>query len=366
MLGDGGLGKFDDLYQFTNGLPALQQRLHNTVSRRAADPFSEFSYFITKLIHIKILAYAYILRKTSRGIAASATFQDSLLAASHFLDYQAIFAILSFYMAEETVAQAGQVPAYQTEASREMIDAGVFYGRKKSKTNLKMRQFVVSNRGGIEVINLEKTEEALALAVAFVTEKVRNGGTLLLIATEPAAESGILAMAKKFAIPYVTHRWIGGTLTNFRIIAGRVEHLKKIRSELASGALDKYTKKERVEIDREIHRLEELMGGLEAMPREPDLIVMIDPNLHITAVREARIKKIPIIALGNLDADPDTIDYLVPGNDKAKTSIEWFLGKIEKAIEDGVKMKAVAAAVKAAETPAAPTGPAAPAAPAAN
>ena len=248
---------------------------------------------------------------------------------------------------------------YPTEASREMIDAGVFYGRKKSKTNPKMRHLVVSNRGGIEVINLEKTEEALALATAFVTEKVKNGGMFLLVATEPAAESSLLAMAKKFAAPYVTHRWIGGTLTNFRIISGRVEHLKKIRSELASGALDKYTKKERVEIDREIHRLEELMGGLEAMPREPDFIIMIDPNLHVTAVREARIKRIPIVALGNLDADPDVIDYLVPGNDKAKTSIDWFLGKIEKAIEDGIKAKAVAvaaAAAKASEAPAAQTG----------
>jgi small subunit ribosomal protein S2 len=262
-------------------------------------------------------------------------------------------------MAEETVLQAGQTPAYPTEASREMIDAGVFYGRKKSKTNPKMRHLVVSNRGGIEVINLEKTEEALALALAFVTEKVRNGGTLLLVATEPAAESSILAMAKKFSIPYVTHRWIGGTLTNFRIISGRVEHLKKIRSELASGALDKYTKKERVEIDREIHRLEELMGGLEAMPREPDLIIMIDPNLHTTAVHEAGIKKIPIVALGNLDADPDVIDYLVPGNDKAKTSIDWFLGKIEKAIEDGIKAKAVAVAAAAAKVePSAPVTPA--------
>jgi len=243
-----------------------------------------------------------------------------------------------------------------TEASREMINAGVFYGRKKSKTNPKMRQFVISNRGGIEVINLEKTEEALAVALAFVTEKIRNGGAPLLVGTEPAAEASILAMAKKFSMPYVTNRWIGGTLTNFKIISARVEHLKKIRADLASGALDKYTKKERVEIDREIKRLEELMGGLETMPREPDFVIMIDPNLHTTAVREARIKKIPIVALANIDADPDLIDYLVPGNDKAKKSIDWFLAKIEKAIEDGMRMRATApAAAATAGTAATPT-----------
>ncbi len=161
----------------------------------------------------------------------------------------------------------------------------------------------------------------------------------MFVATEPAAEASLLAIAKKFGMPYVSNRWIGGTLTNFKIIAGRVEHLKKIRADLASGALDKYTKKERVEIDREIQRLEELMGGLETMANEPDLLIMIDPKLHTTAVREARIKKIPIVALANIDADPDLISYLVPGNDKAKKSIEWFLAKMEKAIEDGIRMK---------------------------
>jgi small subunit ribosomal protein S2 len=118
--------------------------------------------------------------------------------------------------------------------------------------------------------------------------------------------------------------------------------LKKIRADLASGALDKYTKKERVEIDREIQRLEELMGGLETMAKEPDLLIMIDPTLHSTAVHEARIKKIPIVAFANIDADPDLIDQLVPGNDKAKKSIDWFLGKVEKAIESGIKMRAMA------------------------
>ena len=240
-------------------------------------------------------------------------------------------------MAEETLIQTQ--PA--SEGSREMIDAGVFYGRKKSKTNPKMRQFVMGNRGGIEVINLEKTEEALARAVAFVTEKIRNNGAALLVATEPAAEMAIVQMAKKFNMPYVINRWVGGTITNFKIISARIDHFKKLRSDLASGALDKYTKKERVEIDREIGRLEELMGGLELMTREPDFMIMIDPNLHSTAVREARIKKIPIVAFANIDADPDLIDYLVPGNDKAKKSIDWFLGKIEKAVEDGIKMRAM-------------------------
>ncbi len=220
-----------------------------------------------------------------------------------------------------------------------MIEAGVFYGRKKSKTNPKMRPFVLANRGGIEVINLQKTGEALDRAMGFVKERVRQNGLPLIVGTEPAAESAIKAAAEQCKLPYVTLRWVGGTITNFKIISKRVEHMRQLRKDLASGALDKYTKKERLEMEREMNRLTELMGGLENLPKEPDLVIMIDPNLHMTAVREARIKKIPIVALANVDADPDLIDYLVPGNDKARKSIEWFLKNVEQAIKEGMAMR---------------------------
>jgi small subunit ribosomal protein S2 len=241
-----------------------------------------------------------------------------------------------------------QDAGYPAEGSREMIDAGVFYGRKKSKTNPKMRQFVLANRGGIEIINLQKTAETLDAAAEFIKEKVKNGALVLLVGTIPTAEAAVINLAKKFNLPYVSNRWVGGAITNFKIITKRVEYLKKLRADFASGALEKYTKKERLELEREMRRLEELMGGLENMTREPDLIIMVDPVLHITALREARGKKIPIVALANVDADPDVITHLVPGNDKAKKSIEWFLGKVETAIEEGLKLKA-AAALKAQE-----------------
>ena len=241
-----------------------------------------------------------------------------------------------------------QEAAYPAEASREMIEAGVFYGRKKSKTNPKMREFILANRGGIEIINLEKTSECLEKAMGFVKEKMRNGGLPLFVGTSPAADAGIMRIAKEFSLPYVILRWVGGTLTNFKIIARRVEYLKKLRTDLASGALvDKYTKKERLEMEREVKRLEELMGGLETMAREPDFLIVIDPNLHTTAVREARIKRIPVVALANVDADPDVIDYLVPGNDKSRMSVAWFLGNMEKAIREGVAERAVVAAAVA-------------------
>jgi small subunit ribosomal protein S2 len=251
-------------------------------------------------------------------------------------------------MSQDVVTQNDQAPAYPAEASREMIDAGLFYGRKKSKTNPKMRQFILMNRGGIEIINLQRTGELVDEAVGFVKEKVRQGGLVLLVGTQPSAEAAIMRVAKRFNIPYVTTRWVGGAITNFGIISRRVEHMKKLRSDLASGALDKYTKKERLELEREMKRLEELMGGLEAMSREPDLVIMVDPNLHHTGLRESRKKNIPVVALANVDADPDHITYIVPGNDKAKKSIEWFFEKVEKAIEEGLAMKAAEPAPKEA------------------
>jgi small subunit ribosomal protein S2 len=239
-------------------------------------------------------------------------------------------------MPEEVIA-----PTYPAEGSREMMDAGVFYGRMKNKTNPKMRQFILANRGGIEIVNLQKTEELLAGAEAFVKEKVKNNGLVLIVGTQPAAQSTLLSVAKKFNFPYVIGRWVGGAITNFGIVAKRVEYLKKLRTDFASGALEKYTKKERLELEREMRRLEELMGGLENMNRQPDLVIIIDPILHRTAVREAIMRKIPIVALANVDADPDEIDYIVPGNDKARKSIEWFLGKMEQAIAVGIKERVV-------------------------
>jgi small subunit ribosomal protein S2 len=243
-----------------------------------------------------------------------------------------------------------QENVYPAEGSREMIEAGVFYGRKKSKTNPKMREFILANRGGIEIINLEKTAECLEKATGFIKEKVRNGGLPLFVGTSPASDASIQRIAKEFSLPYVILRWVGGTLTNFKIIARRVEYLKKLRTDLASGALvDKYTKKERLEMEREVKRLEELMGGLETMAREPDFLVVVDPNLHTTAVREAKIKRIPVVALANVDADPDTVDYLVPGNDKSRMSVAWFLGSVEKAIRAGIAERAAAVVAKEPE-----------------
>ncbi len=236
---------------------------------------------------------------------------------------------------EETIL--GQSGLSQVSpAIREMIDAGVFYGRKQTKTNPRMKPFIITNRGGVEIIDLAKTEDGLGSALAFLKEKVRMGGLILFVATQPAAE-GIQKLASEFSFPVVGRRWIGGTLTNFKTISKRVEYLKKLRADLAAGALQKYTKKERLNFEREVKRLELLIGGLENMISPPEVIVVIDPHLHETAMREARRLGIPVIAFANTDADPDLVDHLVVGNNAARKSIEWFFEKIAEAIREGKK-----------------------------
>ncbi len=220
------------------------------------------------------------------------------------------------------------------EATKEMVEAGVFYGRKKSKTHPRMKAWVLANRGGIEIINLAKTAEDLSRALSFLKEKAKTAGLFFFVGTQPAAQDAILAIATMFKLPYVMNRWVGGTLTNFKIIAQRVEYMKRLRTGLATGMFEKYTKKERLGLERELARLTELMAGLEELPRLPDALIVIDPVMHETAIREARQLGIPVIALADTDANPESITCAVPGNAKSRKSVEWFLGKIQGVVAE--------------------------------
>jgi len=242
-----------------------------------------------------------------------------------------------------------QADFYPEEVYKELVEAGVFYGRSKSKTNPKMKPCVLTNRGGIEIINLAKTIEGLEAAIGFLKEKIRSGGLVLLVGTQPAAQDTIVRLAMKFNFPYVIRRWPGGALTNFKVISKRIEYFKKTKSDLAAGFFQKYTKKEQLDIEKEVSRLEELMGGLVNLNREPDVLLVIDPSPHLTAVREANRLNIPIIAFADVDSNPDLLQYPVVGNNKSRKSIDWFLGKIETAIDEGRVMQKEAAAAKEAE-----------------
>lgn len=250
-------------------------------------------------------------------------------------------------MAEEVIEQTNEANLAEDPEMAAMAEAGVFYGRTKQKTYPRMRPYILTTRNGIEIINLGKTLEKLEEAMAFVKIKVAAKAPVLLVGAQPAAADGITKLVKEFNIPGVSVRWLGGTLTNFKVISKRIEYFKKLKSDFAAGAFkEKYTKKEQLGIQKELVKLEELLSGLESMTVRPEVLVVIDPNAHKAAIREARRLGIPIVAYASTDLNPDDVDYLVPGNTKARTSVNWFLDKLAIAIREGQK-EALAAAVPA-------------------
>lgn len=252
-------------------------------------------------------------------------------------------------VAEETEGPAAPVDP----AIKEMMDAGVFFGRTKAKTHPRAKQHIIANRNGIDIINLEKTQEVLLAALAFVKEKVARGGHLILVGTQPPANETLKKLGDEFGVPAVTLRWLGGTLTNYRVISQRLEYFKKLKSDLAANAFSGYTKKEQLDLQKEATKMAEVFSGLEAMTARPDLLIVVDPVFHKTAVAEARRLGIPVVALSNTDADPDHVEHSVLGNTKARTSIVWFLEQVAVAIRDGRKEaeanKAAAVATAAKE-----------------
>jgi len=225
---------------------------------------------------------------------------------------------------------------YPEGTFKELTDAGVFLGRKKTKTHPRMRPYILTTRNEIEIISLQKTTEGVEKASAFIKEKVRNGGTIVVVGTQPQAAEAVTAFAKELDIPYVTVRWLGGLITNFKVLSKRIEYYKKLKSELGSGALvDKYTKKERLGFERELRRLEELLGGLGNYATIPDILLVIDPNPHMTAVKEAKLTGIPVVSYVNTDLDPEIVNYPIVGNTKARLSIIWFLERMKEAIKEG-------------------------------
>lgn len=215
----------------------------------------------------------------------------------------------------------------------EMAKVGVIYGHKKSKTHPRMRPYIAGQRSEIELIDPEATLFGLEKAVEFLKEKMKPGGLLLLVGSNPAAQSAILAFAKELDMPYVVNRWLGGTLTNLSVISKRMQYFQDLRAKAEKGELTKYTKKERAKFNEEVGKMTISFEGLLKMTRIPDALFIVDVEAHSTAVREARRLKIPIVAIIDTDDDPDLVDYPIFANDHAKSSIEWVVNKIREGIK---------------------------------
>ena len=225
-----------------------------------------------------------------------------------------------------------ELDTVQNNIFKEMLEAGVIYGHKKSKTHPKMRPYIFSTRNSIELFDLKAILSALDKAKDFLKEKISQGAVVFMVATQPAAQRIIKDFAQKYNFPYMDERWLGGILTNFKVINQRVAYYLGLKTKKEQGELDKYTKKERVKIDKEIAKMEKAFSGLIRLNKLPDILFVIDTGEHQTAVREAKIIRIPVIAIMSTDCDPTAVDYPIPANDHSKTSIEWIMKYLEPAL----------------------------------
>lgn len=215
----------------------------------------------------------------------------------------------------------------------EMLKAGVHFGHKTTKWNPKMAPFIFGVRNDTHIIDLEKTIIKLNEALAFVKKIAKANGVIVFVGTKKQAKAYIKEIAIKINMPYVADRWIGGLLTNFSIISKQIRLMEQLEADLKSGALDKYTKKERVMIEKKIKKLNQKFGGLRLLKKLPDAVFVTDINEDRIAVNEAREKNIPIIALADTNTDPGLATYPIPANDDALSSIRLIMNKITEEYE---------------------------------
>ncbi len=224
-----------------------------------------------------------------------------------------------------------------TVTMKEMLDAGVHFGHQTQRWNPKMKNFVYTDRGGIHIIDLQKTVVRANKAAEFVKEIAANGGTLIFVGTKKQAIEPIEEAAQKCGQFYVTKRWLGGMLTNFETIKASIDRLKKIEQMKEKGELDFYTKKERAGIEKEYIRLSEYLNGIKDMKNSPAAMFVVDlPKEHI-AVLEAKRLGIPVIGIADTNSDPESIDFPIPGNDDAIRSIKLFSNLVADSYIEGAK-----------------------------
>jgi small subunit ribosomal protein S2 len=234
---------------------------------------------------------------------------------------------------------------------RELLEAGVHFGHQTRRWNPKMGRFLYGERGGIYIIDLEKTLTGLEEAYDFVRELGRQGGSVLFVGTKKQAQEVIAGHAGRVGMPFVNTRWLGGMLTNFSTIARRLARLRELREMERSGAFEYLPKKEVLKLRHEKEKLERNLGGMQDLERLPDAIFVIDTKKEHIAVTEARKLKLPVIAIVDTNCDPDEVDYVIPGNDDAIRAVTLISRVIADALEEGRLERYQGAGVRAGREP---------------
>lgn len=231
---------------------------------------------------------------------------------------------------------------------RQLLEAGVHFGHQKKRWNPKMEPYIYGARNGIHILDLTQTVPLLDAALQMVTQTVAKGGIILFVGTKRQAQRAISEAAEKSAQYYMNHRWLGGTLTNWKTVSNSISRLKKIDEQL-EGNTDGITKKERLNIEREQGKLQASLGGIRDMGGTPDLVFVIDTNKESLAIKEAQKLGIPVVAIIDTNSNPDGIDFPIPGNDDAARSVALYCDLIARAALDGMESQLGAAGVDLGE-----------------
>ncbi|MDR3467069.1 MAG: 30S ribosomal protein S2 [Xanthobacteraceae bacterium] len=219
---------------------------------------------------------------------------------------------------------------------RQLLEAGVHFGHQSHRWNPKMAEFIFGARNNIHIIDLAQTVPLLHRALQAVSDTVARGGRILFVGTKRQAQDGVADAAKRSAQYFVNSRWLGGTLTNWKTISGSIKRLRQLDEILSSTEGQQYTKKERLDLQRERDKLDRSLGGIKDMGGLPDLIFVIDTNKENIAIQEAQRLNIPVAAVVDTNCDPKGITYVVPGNDDAGRAISLYCDLIARAAIDGI------------------------------
>jgi small subunit ribosomal protein S2 len=211
---------------------------------------------------------------------------------------------------------------------KQLLEAGVHFGHETKRWNPKMKRFIFAERNGIFIIDLQKTLKQLDRSFDFVRGLSERGGVILFVGTKKQAQEITELEARRSGMPFINQRWLGGMMTNFRTIRGRIDRLTALEDLFESGAVNARPKAERIRLQGEMERLNRYLGGIRNMTRLPDAIFVIDPTKEVIAVKEAGKLGIPVVALADTDSDPDVIDYIIPGNDDAIRSIQLVTSRL--------------------------------------
>ncbi len=232
---------------------------------------------------------------------------------------------------------------------KQLLEAGVHFGHQTRRWNPKMATYIYTERNGIYIIDLQKTVKKLEEAYNFVRSISEQGGTMLFVGTKKQAQEAIKEEALRCGMYYVNARWLGGMLTNFKTMRGRVDRLNQLKKMQEDGTFDMLPKKEVMKLMGDIAKLEKYLGGVTEMKKIPAALFVVDPRKERNAINEARKLNIPIVAIVDTNCDPDEIDYVIPGNDDAIRAIKLIASVMANAIQEGRQGQDAAAEAPAAE-----------------